>query len=135
MINESSISEHYLEMSLSELRSRQTQLEARRHADGRLSKGMRTYRRRLKRALEMKEAEQKAQQSRYMHSEARPVNSRLYTQQRYDVGYQRGRNEALRGLPSAEAWISNPDEREGYRDGYRSTQAQRRSTEPSWSDD
>lgn len=82
MINEPLIMKRYEEMSLTDLQSRELQLEAEQRSKGRLSKGQRTYRRRIKKAMDFREALQQAQQARYMHTPARSVNSHLTTQQR-----------------------------------------------------
>lgn len=122
MINEPLIQKRYLNIPPTELKSRQTQLEAERLTTGRLSKGKRTYRRRLQKALSMREAEQRAQQTRYMYSQDRPIYPRLTAQQRYDKGSRQGRSDALCDVSSRERSIEDPEEQRGYRDAFRSTQ-------------
>lgn len=124
MINEPLIQKRYLQMPLPELQSRQTQLETERLTHGRLSKGKRTYRRRLQQALGMRETEQRAQQARYMNTQARTVNYRLSAQQRYEKGVTQGRSDALGKRPSFENTIEDPEEKRGYHDAYLNVQTQ-----------
>lgn len=130
MINEPLIHKHYKEMPLSELESRSLQLDAQRQhiGKGQMPHGMSVYRRRLMKALEHKQAEQTAQQTRYMHTPTRSVNTRLSTQQRYDKGARQGRSDALSGLSPRDGGIDDSEEQRGYRDAYRSAQASQRST-------
>ncbi|MDD5739210.1 MAG: hypothetical protein PHO20_00375 [Candidatus Peribacteraceae bacterium] len=129
IINEPLIHKHYTDMPLPELESRSLQLDAQRQhiGKGQMPHGMGVYRRRLMKALEVKRAEQAAQQERYMRSQARSVNTRLTPQQRYDKGSRQGRMDALDGLSSRSAKIDDAEERRGYRDGYLSAQASQRS--------
>ncbi len=131
MINEPLIHKHYMEMSLQELKERTAKMEAERrnYGKGQMPHGMSVYRRRLMKALEIKEKEHAAELERNMNSRMRPVNSRLSEQQRYDAGYQRGRNDGFSGEPSCEWDLDDEKERQGYRDGYRSAQASQRSTQ------
>ncbi|MFH1444367.1 MAG: hypothetical protein ABIG34_03180 [Candidatus Peregrinibacteria bacterium] len=89
---------------------------------GQMPHGMSVYRRRLIKALDTKRAEQAAQQTHYMNSQARSVNIRLTQQQRYDKGSQAGRSDALSGTSSREWDIEDAEERRGYHDTYYSTQ-------------
>lgn len=85
---------------------------------------MRTYRHRLKKALGQKTSEQTAQREHYLRSQAPTINSKLSAQQLYNRGMEQGKSDAARRLsPTFENTIENPEEKKGYRDGFRSEQA------------
>lgn len=124
MINEPLMHKHYMEMSLGELKERMVKMEAERknYGKGQMPHGMSVYRRRLMKALQLREADHASQEERRAQSQNH-VHQRLSPQQSYDAGYQRGRRDALKGWSSEEWEIKDEKERQGYRDGYRSAQA------------
>ncbi|ALM09704.1 MAG TPA: hypothetical protein DEB30_00550 [Candidatus Peribacter riflensis] len=132
MIDENRIHNRYMSLPLSELQSRSTQLDAAREhiGKGQMPHGMSVYRRRLIKALAIKESEQKLQQEHQLEGQ-NTLRMHLSPQQRHDKGYQSGRQDMLRGRESAEWDLDDDKERQGYRDGFRSVQ--QRPSQPSWS--
>jgi len=125
MLNEPDI-QRYMNMPLLELESRSLQLDGQRQhiGKGRMPHGMSVYRRRLMKALTEKRAEQASQQTRYMQSKERHVNSRLTPQQRYDKGRRQGRQDGLSGCDSQSWEIEDSEERQGYNDAFRVARAE-----------
>lgn len=135
MINEHLIHKRLMQKPLGELRERSAQLEAKRrhYGKGRLPHSLSMYRRRLMRALGLREAEQQSQKMRSVRAASRPMNVRLGPQQRYDNGYAQGRQDALNGRSSAQWDIEDFSERDGYIDGYCTVlEAQSRQTGGLW---
>jgi len=123
-MDERRIANRYLSMPLDELRTRKIQLEQE-QANGRLSHGKRVYRRRIKKAIETREGEQEAAQRDSLQHQA---SLRLREQALYDQGYDTGRRDAQSSRGSSEWDFKNPEQRRGYRDGYRSVPQQRTSS-------
>ena len=104
-----------MRMPLGELRQRSAELHAQQEADGRLTRGQRTYRKRLKRALETSKGMQDYAKARGIASKGK---FRLTPEQRYDEGYDMGTDDAIFGHPSKETTIMDEMKRKGYHCGY-----------------
>lgn len=103
-------------MTLDELRMRKAQV-SKEQSEGRLSRGKRTYRRRIKKALETREGQQ--EQAKLMRTQNEGT-VRLNQTQRYDKGYDAGRRDALQQRSTRADLIQDDIERSGYYAGYRS---------------
>ncbi|MDD5751395.1 MAG: hypothetical protein PHS73_02645 [Candidatus Peribacteraceae bacterium] len=120
-MDERHVTNRYLAMPLDELRMRKAQV-AKEQSEGRLSRGKRTYRRRIKKALETREGQQDQAKLTRTQNEG---TVRLNRTQRYDKGYDAGRRDALQQLHTRRAFMITDDtERMGYYDGYRSVSGQ-----------
>jgi hypothetical protein len=113
-MDERRVRERYLSMPLSELEQRSNALHAQ-QVNGRITGGQRTYRRRLKRALEMRRGMRDYAVER---GNASRKQVKLTAEQRYDQSYDEGKRDALARRPSRGTEITDETEQDGYRHGY-----------------
>ena len=119
-MDERHIMNRYLAMPLDELRMRKAQV-AQEQSEGCLSRGKRTYRCRIKKALEIREGQQ--EQAKLIRTQNEGT-VRLNQTQQYDKGYDAGRRDALQQRHARTGMIQDEIERYGYRDGYCSVSGQ-----------
>ena len=115
MVNERHVQNRYNKMSHDELVMRSGVI-AHEQSQGLLSRGMRTYRRRIGLALEHHSSQQKFEHLREVQQEELPRG--LSNAEIYSSGKKAGKEDARTRIPSKANSIRDPLERQGYNDGY-----------------